>query len=246
MVTLIWFKQESLLFSPARKANSEKWDFQPPYSERWISFREDSLNAVVTGPDSVRGTLLFFHGNGGDLQSAKGLQDFFDELHFRFAVYDYPGFGKSSGSIDNQQELYESGELFWKDITTHFPGPYIICGYSLGSGIAAEIAKNHAASVDKLILLAPYADLGQLASEKVPFYPKWLMSYTMKPAETLKGFDRPVLLVHGTADGMIPENNSRQLHRILIRSELCLIDSCKHAGFEQFGTFRKSVAEFLR
>ena len=243
---MIYFNQESFLFSPTRKANAESWDFSTPYSERWFPCEKDSLNAVVMKTDSARGTILFFHGNGGNLQSPKGLQEFFSEQQFRFAVYDYPGFGKSSGSIQNQQQLCESGERFWKEITRHFPGPYIICGYSIGSGIAAEVAKNHADSLYKLILLAPYADLSELAGQKVPFYPKWLMSYTIKPAETLQNFTKPVLLVHGMADGMIPKSNSIILHKIIPVSTLCVIDSCKHAGFERYDSFRKSVAAFLR
>ena len=86
-------------------------------------------------------------------------------------------------------------------------------GYSVGSGLAARAAQKYGAK--RLILIAPYFSLEELAREKMPFVPKFLIKYKIPTFEFVGGFGGPVTIFHGEHDELIGVDNSRRLLKFL-------------------------------
>jgi pimeloyl-ACP methyl ester carboxylesterase len=87
-------------------------------------------------------------------------------------IIDYRGYGKSTGRINDEEDIYTDGLTAWNYLTVEKgidPKDIIIWGRSLGGGVAAEIArfKNIAA----LVLESTFNSLDEIAKRQYWFLP---------------------------------------------------------------------------
>jgi len=133
---------------------------------------------------------------------------------------DYPGFGENSGSPDPVSILALSraaqaavlARLGWKRAEVRIAA----LGLSLGSGIASQHAV--AEGLDRLVLLAPYTSLLDLAKAQQP-WPFWhLLRHRFDNRAAIQTLaSRPgalVVIYHGTDDRTIPVTHGRALAEI--------------------------------
>ena len=63
-----------------------------------------------------RGLLFFIHGNGGDLSTwATGI-DFYRKVNYDLFIFDYRGYGKSTGRIESEAQLHADVRAAWDKI----------------------------------------------------------------------------------------------------------------------------------
>ena len=123
-------------------------------------------------------------------------------------------YGKSGGEIGSQERLYADADAMMQWVLRDCDaGEIAVVGYSLGSGLAARAAQKYGAK--RLILIAPYFSLEELAREKMPFVPKFLIKYKIPTFEFVGGFGGPVTIFHGEYDELIGVDNSRRLLKFL-------------------------------
>ena len=161
-----------------------------------------------------KGAALFFHGNAGNLQGWGKYARYFTDLGYDFYLFDYRGYGKSGGEIGSQERLYADADAMMQWVLRDCDaGEIAVVGYSLGSGLAARAAQKYGAK--RLILIAPYFSLEELAREKMPFVPKFLIKYKIPTFEFVGDFGGPVTIFHGEYDELIGVDNSRRLLKFL-------------------------------
>ena len=161
-----------------------------------------------------KGAAIFFHGNAGNLQGWGKYARYFTDLGYDFYLFDYRGYGKSGGEIGSQERLYADADTMMQWVLRDCDaGEIAVVGYSLGSGLAARAAQKYGAK--RLILIAPYFSLEELAREKMPFVPKFLIKYKIPTFEFIGGFGGPVTIFHGEHDELIGVDNSRRLLKFL-------------------------------
>ena len=170
-----------------------------------------------------RGALLFLHGNAGALDNWLPTVAPLTGLGWDVYVFDYRGFGKSSGHIRSQAELLADSEAMFARVRADFPaGPIVPVGYSIGRGLAAHLAQRE--RLPTVILLAPYFSLAELVREKAPWLPSFLLRYPLPSADYLAAAPGTVTLIHGTADSLIPPAHSQRLQKRLgARARLVLL-----------------------
>ena len=172
------------------------------------------------GTDPNAPTLLFFNGNGMTVLRADALYRRLAELGPSVVVYDYRGYGFSGGKPDLM--TYRNDALLLYDrAAASAPGHRVVVyGYSMGTTAASYIASER--PVAALILAAPIGS----AEEEFPVYAK-LIGYstefiqTHKPSADAKLIfgevalvarsKAPLLVLHGTADFLIPVEQSREV-----------------------------------
>jgi pimeloyl-ACP methyl ester carboxylesterase len=127
---------------------------------------------------------------------------------------DYPGFGKSSGTID-EMKLYRQADQVFQMAAVRFPKDSIILyGRSLGTGIAAYVASTGRGR--KLILESPYYDMPSLLNRYFFLYPlRQILRFYIPTWKFLRDTDRPVVIIHGEADGVIPIGHAHKLQKFL-------------------------------
>lgn len=230
VLALLYFFQERLIFFPSKLESNYDFSFDQPFEEirldaegTWISglkFLAQSRDGGQIYSDAngerktKNGAVIFFHGNAGNLQGWGGYARFFTDLGYDFYLFDYRGYGKSGGEISSQKQLYADADLMMESVLQEYDaGEVTALGYSVGSGLAARAAQKYGAK--RLILIAPYFSLEDLAREKMPFVPKFLIKYKIPTFEFVGDFGGPVTIFHGEHDELIGVDNSRRLLKFL-------------------------------
>ena len=160
---------------------------------------------------SPTGSVLVVHGNGGN---ALGRGYLARPIHAAGAldvyVLEYPGYGARAGSPSLRSFLAAGDEAF-ELLPTEMPA--FVVGESLGTGVAAHLARKYPTQVAGLALLVPYDDLGDVAQSKMPFLPaRWLLMDRFKPSAWLAHYRGPVKVAVAEQDEIIPARFGRRLY----------------------------------
>lgn len=165
-------------------------------------------------PDSAhRPTLLFFYGKGGSLAWERPLLASMRGLDANVLMADYVGFGLSGGTA-SEASCFATAEACYDFLRTRRdvdPNSIVIAGYSLGSGVAVDLAARELAAhrpVAGLALFAAFTSLADEAHAEYPFYPTPLLRVLLRSqfssASKMPRVTCPLLLVHSRADRLIP------------------------------------------
>jgi len=170
--------------------------------------------AAWHGPSADgRASLLYFPGNGGSIADS---DDRFAELldeGFGFLAISYRGYPGSTGSPSEAGLVLDALAGFdW--LTAHGVDAktIIVYGWSLGSGVAAQLAGLR--PVRALVLEAPFLSAEAIARQRFPMFPVGLlMKDRFRTDLALPRIDRPLVVLHGDADRTIPVEHGREIVR---------------------------------
>ncbi|MCB0305566.1 MAG: alpha/beta fold hydrolase [Calditrichaeota bacterium] len=162
--------------------------------------------------------LIFFHGNAENLQTMafSGIFTQFQQLNAHFLALDYPGYGRSGGR-PSEGSLVAAGMAALDRAETDFPGqPVILAGWSLGAGIAFQVAARAPERLSGFIALSAWSSLEDVAKEH---FPAWLVHALLRERyDSLAAAAQiacPALLIHGESDELIPVTHGAALSRQL-------------------------------
>src|SRR5665213_853863 len=135
---LLFFFQEKIIFHPEVLAADYKF---PAGDERLLEIGGQKIDTLLFSAPHSRGTILYFHGNAGSL---RGWDSAAEELSRRTGwnvlIFDYPGFGKSSGNIRSEKQLHEIAAFLFSIISdSHI----VLYGRSIGTGLAVKLAQEN-------------------------------------------------------------------------------------------------------
>ena len=189
---VFYFLQDKFLFHPVPLPADYAYHFDRPFHEvNMIINKNENVNFVQFFPkDSVRkGVVLYFHGNMENINRYAKFADIFTNKSYEVWMPDYPGFGKSTGEL-NEKKLYQLSSLIYTLANAKYTKDNIVIyGKSLGTGIAAQLASVKDCRV--LILETPYYSIPDLFSCYVPLYPTGIISKykipTYKYLHSVKG-----------------------------------------------------------
>lgn len=166
----------------------------------------------LPGPAAARATLLFCHGNAGNISHRLDSLKIFHDLGLSVLIFDYRGYGESDGR-PSEAGTYRDAEAAWRYLTDQrgiAPENIVIFGRSLGAAVAAHLAAAHKPKA--LILESGFTSAPDLAAEIYWFLPvRWLLRLRYDAAAYLKQVRAPVLIVHSRDDEIIPFRHGRAL-----------------------------------
>ena len=159
--------------------------------------------APATG--TPRPLLLMSHGNAGTIADRlHRVVHFQKHLDVDFALYDYRGYGQSSGSPD-EKGTYEDSRAVYDWLIAHGESAQriVLFGESLGCAVSVQLALDRSAR--GLILEAPFASIRAMAKAVLPWLPgvPFLRTHYDNQAK-MPRVAMPLLVFHGTADEVIP------------------------------------------
>lgn len=166
--------------------------------------------------------LMFLHGNGGVMSRTRTFLVWLSAyLKINILALDYRGYGFSGGKpgIDDccADALHVYDAL--AALRAAPDGPIFVYGYSLGSCFAVHAAAHR--PVAGLILQAPVTSAAEVCEHFSPWYLRWLIRFQADPAlrsrrpqpiDTVSGLTTPLLVIHGSADEVIPISLGRKLY----------------------------------
>jgi fermentation-respiration switch protein FrsA (DUF1100 family) len=160
-----------------------------------------------------QGAVLFCHGNGGNLSHrGRVLTHWTKEMGLAVLLFDYPGYGKSSG-VPSEDGCYAAGEAAydWLREVAKVPAQRILLyGGSLGGGIAVDLASykpNWA-----LVLVAAFTSFPDMAETRFPWLPgRWLVRNQFDNIDKIARCRGPVFVAHAPQDDLIPFSQGKRL-----------------------------------
>lgn len=170
-----------------------------------IASGDEVLDAVLVAParKPARAALLICHGIGETVDHWFKVQKLLAAEGVASLVFDYAGFGRSTGHIAWKQCEQDTIEAF-RTLKALFPHtPVSLLGFSLGSGIAAAVLD--CVLPQNLILCSSFTSF-QAATSCVglPRGLSFLAPPIWNTEETLHRCSPPVLVVHCERDRLFP------------------------------------------
>ncbi|MEM6631963.1 MAG: alpha/beta hydrolase [Bacteroidota bacterium] len=245
-LVLLYFKQESLLFYPTQLSKTYSYHFPIRFEEKNIEVAAGIfLNALLFKAEKSKGIVLYFHGNGGAIHEWGSGAALFTQNGYDVLYVDYRGYGKSGGSIQNETQLIQDGQVVYDYARSLYPEDQIILsGTSMGTGIAAKLAARN--TPKKLLLHAPYYSLKSLVREKVKIVPGFMLKYPFTTHIALSNPTFPVVIFHGDQDQVIPVEHAQKLKARHPKVELHILKRRGHNDMESSPEYVKIMQEVLQ
>lgn len=213
--------------------------------------QRENENRIVRGYLVPKGKhlVVIFHGRGTTIFHESYPARKFLQNGFSVLLFEYPGYGISRDFAASEENYYsDAGVLLGHVQAKHgFIAQHSIAwGYSLGSGLAVEMA--HRGLVSKLILLSPYTSIPDLVAWRtIPVVPHILIHDTFDSRAKAAGIEASVLIVHGSQDRTIPFSMAASLHDRFPRSTLMKLEKANHHLFQfMTGGHWDQVHRFMR
>lgn len=209
----LWLMQSRLLYRPVRAVTSTP-------AERGLDFEdvafetEDglTLHGWYVATADAPFTILFCHGNAGNVMHRIDTLVLFRDLGVNCFVFDYRGYGRSEGGPTEIGTYRDARAAYdWLTRTQGVPAERIVLfGRSLGGSIAAHLAAHvEAGAVVLESAFTSYADIG---ASLYPFMPVRLFArFRYDTRAHLADVRCPVLVVHSRQDELVPFEHGRRL-----------------------------------
>lgn len=245
----LYFWQERLLFEPDPLPADEPICSDPDTEEFFIDVPGARLSVAHLKRPNPRGVFFFLHGNSGNLKKWFVELDPFRQANFDVVMFDYRGFGKSTGEIASEEQLHADVAAVWQHFAPNYEGKrVVISGQSLGTGLAAGLAAQLCAAgraPDLTLLVSPYSSMRALATELYPWVPMQVLRYPLHTLEHAAKLLGPVILIHGDKDELIPIHHSEKLCSALRSAQLLRITGAGHSDVHQFPSMRQALMSAL-
>lgn len=166
------------------------------------TFTHDGLTIPYWQHEADGPLLLYFHGNGAGLGGHTPLLAYLANHDIAVAAMEYRGYPGAPGR-PSQHALVGDALALYDQLHAQAPHrPILLWGYSLGSGVAVQVAAKR--PVAKMVLEAPFTSVRERAQQMFPYIPTGLMRHPFPSRDTIGRVHAPLLILHGDADGVIP------------------------------------------
>lgn len=202
------------IYHPARIIGSTPADAKLSYEDITLETTDGlMLSAWWVPAADPRGTVLFCHGNAGNMGDRIDTLQIINTLKLNVLIFDYRGYGLSEGS-PNENGTYLDAETAWNYLVGEkgiAPRQIIVWGRSLGGAIAARTAAHH--RVGLVVMESTFTSLKDLADDLFYWVPSWLLThYAYETACYLENLNAPVLVIHSRDDEIIPFHHGKHLY----------------------------------
>ena len=205
------------------------------------------LSSWYRPADGDRPTIVYFHGNGGHIGYRGAKVRPYLDAGFGVLLVSYRGYGGNPGSPD-EEGLYADGRAAMAFVAARGVPPErtVLCGESLGTGVAVHIAAEQARAsqpVGALVLEAPLSSAADVGAHHYPWAPvRWLMKDRFDSKAKIAAVGTPVFVFHGERDRVVPIRFGRALFDAAIDPKESLwIPEAGHENLEVSGV----VIDFL-
>ena len=213
---MLFLLQDRLVFlphMPGRELEATPEALNLAYEDAWIGTEDgERLHGWFVPADSSRGTLLFFHGNAGNISHRLQSLLIFNRLGLDVLMVDYRGYGQSSGS-PGEQGTYLDARAAWDYLVGErgVEGDrVVIFGRSLGGAVGAWLASRDDVSPAGLVVESTFSSGLDMGRRLYPVLPVRLITRIDYPVrDYVTAIDAPLLVIHSRDDEIIPFDMGR-------------------------------------
>lgn len=208
-----YFELRSIYY-PTRTLEATPADIGLTYEE--VNFRSGDrveLNGWFIPSPGARATLLFCHGNAGNISHRLEFIDIFRRMGLDVFIFDYRGYGRSRGR-PGEKGTYLDGVAAYCYLVSQkgaAPEKIVVYGESLGGAIAIYLAEK--LKVGALICEGTFTSTVDMGREVYPFLPiKLMVTMKYEALSRIGGVKAPTLIVHSQDDEIVPFRHGQRLY----------------------------------
>lgn len=250
LMGLATFFQGRFVYYPDRRLHQDPGAVGLEFEDVWIRTPDDlKLHGWFVPAANAKGTILFFHGNAGNISHRLDSLEIFNELGFNTLIIDYRGYGKSEGKpteigtyIDAKAALdylVEERKISLKKT--------ILFGRSMGAAIAAWLGST--VDVPGIVLESGFTSAVEMGQRSFPIFPvRLLLRYKYETLNYVRRIRSPILIGHSTEDGLVPFKMGERLFQAASEPKEFLVFSGPHnCGFlEDVEPYKRQLGAFMR
>ena len=204
----LWFYsfEAKTIYYPTRPWEGTPADFGMPYEDLTLrSADETKLNAWYLPKAGSDCTVLFLHGNAGNISNRLPDLAFFHKLNLSTMILEYRGYGKSEGK-PSEKGLYQDARAAFDYLILRKnmdPHTIVLFGESLGGAVAIELASR--VSVMALICEGSFSSLHDMGKTYFPYLPmRWLLTQKYDSLSKVAKIHGPKFFIHSRNDEIVP------------------------------------------
>jgi len=225
----------------------------------WLPSRRP-VTVAGSDPDAALSpTVLFVHGNAGNLGSHLGGVYWLPSRGYNVFLFDYRGFGRSDGKAD-LPGAYEDTRAALRAVAARADVDrerLFLLGQSIGAAVALPAAASlrEEIALRALVIDSAPSDFRDIAREKLgSFWLTWPLQWPL--SLTIPGRPRPldavavldgtrILYLHGAADEIVPLHHTQRLAAAGGASQIIVVDGADHVQALAEEWVRDRVVEFF-
>lgn len=209
---LKYFEKKGIYY-PTKEIEFTPLDFGLKYEDIFFNTEDGlRLNGWFVASENPRGTLLFCHGNAGNISHRIEIIKIFNRLNLNVFIFDYRGYGKSQGS-PSEKGLYQDAQAAYKYLLTRKDidkDAIVVYGKSIGANVAVNLSSEVKAAC--LISESGFTSAYDMARRLFPYLPvKWMITVKYNALEKIKNISMPKLIIHSKNDEIIPFEMGKRL-----------------------------------
>ncbi|MCS3902771.1 fermentation-respiration switch protein FrsA (DUF1100 family) [Methylohalomonas lacus] len=241
---ILYLFQERLIFQPTSMLAATPESIGIDYETVELRISDEVvLHGWFIPAHNSRGTVLYLHGNAGNISHRLVMLEMLNHLGLSTLIIDYRGYGNSSGQ-PSERGTYADAEAAWNHLTLERdikPDEIIIYGRSLGGAVAAWLAAR--VEPAGVILESTFVSMQSLAQSIYPYVPVGLLLRNEYPVrENVTAIRSPLLLIHSPDDEIIPYSHAEKLFEAASGSRELKTISGKHdQGFLDSGDSYRNI-----
>jgi fermentation-respiration switch protein FrsA (DUF1100 family) len=204
---MIFYPDGNLLFTP------DEWGLA--FEEVDLKTADGvRLNGWYLPAEEAQGTLLFLHGNAGNISHRGESLQIFHRLGLNVLIIDYRGYGKSTGA-PSEKGMYRDARAAWDYLVkerAQQAEKIVLFGRSLGGAVAAHLAAE--VKPAGVIIESSFSSARDMAKELFPVLSYLtILRYDFDAASALQKLHVPLLVMHSPEDEIIPYRLGEKLYR---------------------------------
>lgn len=214
--TYVALRQSRYIYVPDRDVSATPLDAGLQFED--LSLKTDDGETVKAwyvpsgNADDGTKTILFCHGNAGDMGDRIWSLQTFNKLGFNTLIFDYRGYGESSGE-PTEQGTYLDVLACWDCLVNERgvrPKNIVVFGRSLGGAIASRMAAN--ANPGALVLESVFSSVPDMAHKMFPYLPVGLFCrFKYDNVANVARVKCPVLVAHSREDHTCPFSQGQKV-----------------------------------
>lgn len=202
---IIFFPDKGIAFTPS--------SFNLSFEDVYIPIKENiKINAWFIPVNNAKYTVLFLHGNAGNISTRLDKIQLFKEMGVNIFIIDYQGYGQSQGRPSEEAIYIDAKAAYDYLVNTRNirPEQIILYGESLGSAASINLASE--AEIKAVILEGGFSRGRDMAKRLYPFLPAFLFPNNFDSLSKIKKVKSPVLFIHSPDDEIVPINLAKKLY----------------------------------
>ena len=208
----LYFYQNKLLYHPNINSRSN-YELNHKVNEILITSDDDIIAWHYKKNENYK-TLVFFHGNAGNLSNRIYKLNELSKLKLNYLIFAYRGFNGNKGK-PYEAGLYKDAEnvIKWLKSKNVLEKNIVLYGESLGTAVAIHTAQSK--NFSGIILEAPFTSMIDLGQKYYPFFPiKFLLKDKYESKKKINNINSPVLVMHGEKDKIVPFYMGKEIYNL--------------------------------